>query len=71
MAVTVQLYEYAVILQPKTNSKGEVTEKEELVVEPTRVLARREEDAALLAGRSIPEQYLDRLDRLSIVVRPF
>lgn len=67
----IQLFEYAVILQPKKDKDGEVTEEGKLVVEPTTVLAKDGDQASLLAGRSIPEEYLDRLDRLTLAVRPF
>lgn len=66
-----RLYEYAVIRQGLVNKDGQVTEKAELIVEPTRVLADNEEQATLLAGRAIPDEHLDDLQRISLVVRPF
>lgn len=68
-----QLYEYAVILQPKTDKDGEETEPGHIVVEPTTVLARDEGQAQLLAARAIPEEHTTggRMDRLQVVVRPF
>jgi len=36
-----------------------------------RSLAANEKQAQLLAGRAIPEEYLDRIDRLTVAVRPF
>lgn len=66
-----RLFQYAVILQPKENKDGDVTEAGKLVVEPTTVLADSDDQAQLLAGRAIPEEYITDLDRLTVVVRPF
>ena len=65
------LFEYAVLLQEKENSDGEIVDPAAIVIEPTTVLARDPGQAELLAARSIPEEYMDRLDRLQLVVRPF
>lgn len=67
----VRLYEYAVILQPKLDKDGDVKEEGKVVVNLTAILARDEEQATLLAGRAIPDEFLDRLDRLTVAVRPF
>lgn len=65
------LYEYAVIKDEKRDKDGELVDEAELVVEPTPVLARDEEQAQLLAARAIPDAVIDQLDRLTVVVRPF
>lgn len=67
----VQLYEFAIILQPKKTKDGDLKEEAELVVEPTTILARDTDQATLLAGRAIPEEFMDRLERLTLAVRPF
>jgi hypothetical protein len=66
-----KIYQFAVILQPKQNKDGEVTEDGQLVVQLQTVLAATDEQAQLLAGRAIPEEYLDKIDRLTVAVRPF
>lgn len=66
-----QLFEYAVILDEKRDREGEVTEKAEVAVPVTTALARDAEQAQLLAARAIPEELVDKLDRLTVVVRPF
>lgn len=66
-----KLYEYAVILQPKKSKNGKDLRGGKIVVEPTVVLAEDDEKAQLLAGRAIPEEHMDDLDRLTLVVRPF
>lgn len=66
-----KLYEFAVLLQPKKNRDGKTTSQGKIVVNPTVVLAEDDEKAQLLAGRAIPEEHMDELDRLTLVVRPF
>ena len=68
-----KLYEYAVILDEKVDRDDEIVEEAKVVVEPQAVLARDDAQAQLLAARSIPEEYVSngKLDRLTVVVRPF
>lgn len=69
-----KLYEYAVIYNPlATKDQQERGEqpKSELVVDVTRVLANNDKEALMLAARSIPEKYTDKLDRMEIACRPF
>jgi hypothetical protein len=69
----VKLYEYAVVLDEKRDKDDEVTDDSRIVVPITAVVARDDAQAQLLAARSIPEEYLTngKLDRLTVVVRPF
>ena len=66
-----QLYEYAILLQEKRDKDGEVTQEAEVLVDPTTVLASDEAQATVIAGREIPEEYMDRLERVTLAVRPF
>ncbi len=68
-----KLYEYAVVLDEKRNKDDDVTDDSCIVVAVTAVLARDDAQAQLLAARSIPDEYLTdgKLDRLTVVVRPF
>ena len=66
-----QLYEYAILLQEKRDKDGEVTEEAKVLVEPTTVLASDESQATVIAGRAIPEDQMDRLERITLAVRPF
>lgn len=66
-----QLFEYVIFLQGKKNRDGDVKEKPEIVAPLALILAEDQEQATLLAGRAIPEEYLDRIDRLTVAVRPF
>ena len=68
-----KLYEYAVVLDEKTDRDDEIVEEAAVVVPVTTVLARDDAQAQLLAARSIPEEFVKngKLDRLTVVVRPF
>ena len=69
-----KLYEYAVLYHPtqtkEQKERGE-SAKSKLIVDVTRVLAAGEKEAAMLAARSIPEEYADKLDKVEIALRPF
>ena len=66
-----KLFEYAVILQPKLDKDGNVTDEGKILVEPTTVLTADMDKATLLAGRAIPDASIDDLDRITVAVRPF
>ena len=69
--MSAQLFEYAVILDEKRDKDGEVTEEASVLVPVQSVLVRDEKQAQLVASRSIPEDAMDKMDRLTVVVRPF
>lgn len=68
------LFEYAVLFHPKAtkeqSDKGE-TPKSEVLIEPTSTLASSADQVSVLASRAIPESYIDKLDQVEIIVRPF
>jgi hypothetical protein len=69
-----KLYEFAVIHNPlptKDQTERGEKPKSELIVDVTRTLANDEKEAMMLAARSIPEKYTDKLDRVEIALRPF
>lgn len=66
-----KLYEYAVIRDEKEDRDGEIVSEAKVIVPPTAVLARDDAQAQLLAARSIPDDEIPELDRLTVVVRPF
>jgi len=68
-----KLYEYAVVLDEKRDKDDDVTEEAKVIVPVTAVLARDDAQAQLLAARSIPDEFTTngKLDRLTVVVRPF
>ncbi len=61
-----QLFEFAAFYT--ATEKGE---KSQVIVQPTTVVAKTQEQARTLAARAIPEDYTDRLEKVTIVVRPF
>ncbi len=65
-----QLFEYAILHHP-TTKKGEPAARSVIAVEPTRVLAKTRDEAAIHAARAIPATLIDRVDELEILVRPF
>ena len=65
-----KLFQFAVIFHPTETEKKDGA-KDLLVVEPKTVLAPDQAAATLMAGRAIPETYLDRLDQIEVVVGPF
>lgn len=69
-----RLYEYAVIYNPKATKeqqdKGE-TPASTLVVDVTRILANNDKEAQMIAARAIPGEYMTRLDRVEVAIRPF
>ena len=67
-----QLYEYAVICDEKRDKEGDLLESAEIVVEPTTILAKDEDQVQMVAARAIPDEYKNgKMERLLVVVRPF
>lgn len=68
-----KLFEYSVFLEEKRDKDNDVVEEAQVVVPVTATLARDENQAQMLASRAIPEEMLKdgKLDRLTVVVRPF
>ena len=65
-----KLFQYAVILHP-TEEERKAGGVSIIVIPVTAVLARDQQGAILEAARDIPEEYMDRKDRLEVAVRPF
>lgn len=69
-----RLFEYAVLFHPKIvkDAQGNETQGPDTIVhKPAFVLAKDDKEVAMRAARMIPEEYLDRLDQVEIVIRPF
>jgi hypothetical protein len=69
-----KLFEYACIYNPlPTREQQERGEKPKavLIVDVTRTLAKNDKEAMMLAARSIPDDYSDKLDLIEIAIRPF
>ncbi len=65
-----KIFEYAIILNP-TVEAAKIGDTPKLIVKPTPVLAKDPAQAAMLAGREIPDEHQDKIDRLEVAVRPF
>lgn len=69
-----KLYEYAVLFTPlQTRDQLERGEKPktEIIVAITSVVAGNDKECQMVASRSIPEKYQDKLDQVEIAIRPF
>jgi hypothetical protein len=73
-AKAMRLYEYAVLYHPGQTKlqkdRGEAP-KSKIVQDVTRLVARDEKEVMLIAARSIPKEYLDKLNQVEVAVRPF
>ena len=69
-----KIYEFAVIHTPpqtKEDREAGRKPKSKLIVDVQRVLADDEKQAAMLAARSIPGEYEDKLSEVEIALRAF
>ena len=69
-----KLFEFAVIFHPKVvrDALGNETQgPDKIISDPVFTLAKDDKEVAMRAARAIPEDYLDKLDQVEIVVRPF
>lgn len=69
-----KLFEYAVLYHPKItkDANGNETQgPDKIITTPTFTLAKDDKEVAIRASRAIPEEYIDKLDQIEIVVRPF
>lgn len=64
------LYQYCMLLHPKEKD-GEFEGETTMLIEPRTVLAKDEKQAAIKIARKIPDNQMENLDRIDIVVRPF
>jgi len=65
-----RLFQYAIIYDP-TNDEAKEGKKPVLVKDVTTLLAKDEKSALILVSREIPQEYLDKLERLNIAIKPF
>lgn len=63
-------FEFLIIENP-TKAEREAGVRSKILIGPNCVLAPDERGAAMLAGREIPSDKLDKLDCLEVAVRPF
>lgn len=66
-----KLFEYCMLVHPETDKDGKDIGKTQLLKEPTRLLAKDEQQVGMLAAREVPTEHLEHLERVEIIVRPF
>lgn len=64
-------YEFTMVLNPTTEEAKVGTGPKLLMERPKLVMAKDETAAAMLAGRAIPDDQIDNVDRIEVFVRPF
>jgi hypothetical protein len=65
-----RLFEYVVLWHPNEAQTKE-GKQTEIIVSKQEVLAVDDKTAAISANRQIPEEYIDSLDQVEVIVRPF
>lgn len=65
-----KLFEYAAILHP-TKKDREDGAPSKIILAPTFCLAHDLDAARVIASRALPEEVLEKLDRVEVAVRPF
>lgn len=66
-----KLFEYAVLLHPENDKDGKPIGKTTQLKTPTTLLAKDEQQVGMMAAREVPQEHIEHLDRVEIVVRPF
>jgi hypothetical protein len=66
-----KLYQFAALFHPSDDERKEEKKKDEIVVALKTVLAPNDQAAALMCGREIPQEYMDKLHQIEVLVRPF
>ena len=69
-----KLFEYIILYHPKDKKDkdgNDITEKTKLVRASKSFLGKDEREVSMVAAREIPDEYLDDLERVEIVIRPF
>lgn len=65
-----RLFQFAIVVTPK-KKEGKDIEKPFILVDVKSVLAPDEVTARMIAAREIPDDWVDRIDEVGILTRPF
>jgi hypothetical protein len=65
------LYEYAVFKDEKRDKDDVVVDPAKVLVEVTPVLAKSDKEVAMRAAKAIPDEEMENIDRIQVLVRPF
>lgn len=63
-------YQFLLILNP-TDEERKSGKEAEIIKDVTTILAPDDKAAAMLAGRAIPNEHLDKIARIEVALRPF
>lgn len=66
-----RLFEYAVLHHTTTTVDSEKEVETKILVEPTVKLAKDEKSLGMIIARQLPEDLLDDLDNVEILIKPF
>jgi hypothetical protein len=66
-----KLFQYAILWHPTEKQVKDDSAKSKILTELTIVLAADDKEVAILAARKITDEYLDQLDQVEVIVRPF
>ena len=66
-----KLFEYAVLLHPEKDKEQKDIGKTEVLRPVSTILAKDEKQVGMIAAREIPNEHMDHLERVEIIVRPF
>lgn len=68
-----KLFEYAILYHPKEKKDvaGNIVNEKSKVVKPlTETLAADDKEVGIRAARELPEEYLDKIEDIEIIIRP-
>lgn len=66
-----KLFEYAIMVHADSKEVKKTGVKSKLITKVNHIVATDEKQAAILAAREIPDQYLSNLDNVEVLIRPF
>lgn len=66
-----QLYEYAVWKDEKLDKDGEVVDPGAVLTPPTAILAQNDAHVGMIAARSLSEDDMKDVERITVSIRPF
>lgn len=68
-----KLFQFAVLFHEEWKVGEDMKTKVEtkMIVEPKTILATDEKSATLKIAKELPEEYMDRLENIEILLRPF
>jgi|SRR6185295_4180453 len=69
--ISMQVFQGLVLWHPTPDQKKEGKKSQVIVPFKTDILAPDQQAATLMLGREIPKMYLDNLDQVQVVTRPF